>query len=412
MRGGFGKAFRKSWQFLVREPKWLWIFAAVLVVINAGLFGGIVFGEKQTLREAELPVESSEEIKSYFSYSDDNVKELSRLQTDKVISWEEIHKVNSVVYDFIAKEKMVPTVAAKLYAYLAVAERDAVAVSIKATGKPSGSIEPVVKEVACLLIAEECEGLGLTNEGDSYSKGLASLVLAKVKERDLKEKEGVFFPTRLWGEGYWEGEAPITPESGSWQPWLIDSALEFVPSPPLPYGSAEDLQEIELTKAAVAGITKEQREKVILWAGIKGSITPAGIWLSHADQVIWENNLSLTQGLFIRSNLAMAIADSFIVCWKTKYTYWTARPNMRDRELKTIIPTPPFPSFPSGHSTVSATAATVLSYYFPEKREVFFKMAEEARDSRLWAGIHFPQDNQVGFTVGEKVGRAVVKKLR
>ena len=35
--------------------------------------------------------------------------------------------------------------------------------------------------------------------------------------------------------------------------------------------------------------------------------------------------------------------------------------------------------------------------------------AAEAKDSRLWAGIHFPIDNEVGAALGRQVGRRVAE---
>ncbi len=79
------------------------------------------------------------------------------------------------------------------------------------------------------------------------------------------------------------------------------------------------------------------------------------------------------------------------------------RPNMRDTSIVTVIKTPPFPSYVSGHSTVSAAAATMLSHYFPENKTKWMQMAEEAKNSRLWSGIHFPSDNDAGFSLGTKL---------
>jgi membrane-associated phospholipid phosphatase len=105
--------------------------------------------------------------------------------------------------------------------------------------------------------------------------------------------------------------------------------------------------------------------------------------------------------------------DSFVSCWYTKYTYWTARPYQRifDPTFATVIPTPNFPSYTSGHSTISSAAAVVLGQLFPEEAIYFLSQAHEAAVSRLWAGIHFPQDNDNGFAVGQYIGREYVKDM-
>jgi membrane-associated phospholipid phosphatase len=77
-----------------------------------------------------------------------------------------------------------------------------------------------------------------------------------------------------------------------------------------------------------------------------------------------------------------------------------------------LIPTPPFPSYTSGHSTISTAAATVLGHLFPTEAEDLAAKAIEAKNSRLWAGIHFPIDNEVGATGGGMVGRLVAMRAR
>ena len=73
-----------------------------------------------------------------------------------------------------------------------------------------------------------------------------------------------------------------------------------------------------------------------------------------------------------------------------------------------MIPTPNFPSYLSGHSTVSSAAALILGQLFPDKAIYFLSQAHEAAMSRLWAGIHFPQDNNNGFAVGQQIGKKYI----
>ncbi len=50
----------------------------------------------------------------------------------------------------------------------------------------------------------------------------------------------------------------------------------------------------------------------------------------------------------------------------------------------------------------------VMGLLFPEDSDYFMGQAEEAAVSRLWAGIHFPHDNEQGLMLGMKVGERVV----
>ena len=107
---------------------------------------------------------------------------------------------------------------------------------------------------------------------------------------------------------------------------------------------------------------------------------------------------------------SVAIFDAFICCWDAKYAYWMARPITADPSLNILIPTPPFPSYTSGHSTISTAAATVLGYLFPAREAELAARAAEARNSRLWAGIHFPIDNDMGAVSGAMLGRLVIAR--
>ena len=106
------------------------------------------------------------------------------------------------------------------------------------------------------------------------------------------------------------------------------------------------------------------------------------------------------------------MADGFICCWDAKYTYWTERPITADPTLDVLIPTPPFPSYTSGHSTISTAAATVLGHLFPADQDALLARADEAIRSRLWAGIHFPIDVEMGALGGAMIGRLVVARAR
>jgi membrane-associated phospholipid phosphatase len=222
---------------------------------------------------------------------------------------------------------------------------------------------------------------------------------------------------RLTGAGYWEPtppdfvETPIDPLAGSWRPWLLPRGDAARPSPP-PVGSPLWQSELGAVQDAVAHRTAEQERAVHFWAGGAGTVTPGGLWLEIARDLIVRDGLDLPHAARVLALVSVAIYDGFICCWDAKYAYWVARPITRDPGLDVLIPTPPFPSFTSGHSTISAAAATVLSHLFPEDAADLTAKAEEAKQSRLWAGIHYPIDNEVGAAGGGIVGRLVVEYAR
>ena len=96
-----------------------------------------------------------------------------------------------------------------------------------------------------------------------------------------------------------------------------------------------------------------------------------------------------------------------------------------------LLTTPGHPSYSSGHSSVSAAAATVLgdffcddSIAFTDTNELsaggatvtrsfdgFWEAAEEAANSRLYGGIHWRFDNEVGLETGREIGGFVANHL-
>lgn len=108
----------------------------------------------------------------------------------------------------------------------------------------------------------------------------------------------------------------------------------------------------------------------------------------------------------------MAMHDAAVGCWDTKYAYFNPRPTQLDRSIRTAVGLPNFPSYTSGHSTFSAAAAEVLSYLFPSGAAAFEADKEEASISRLYAGIHYRSDIEVGKAHGKRIGAYKVREAR
>jgi len=220
------------------------------------------------------------------------------------------------------------------------------------------------------------------------------------------------------GEGSWQPtppeyrQQPIDPLAGTWTPWVVPSGDAYRPMPPPTWGSPAWQAELQAVQDAVGTRTADQEAAVRFWAGGSGTVTPAGLWTEIARDLVIRDGLDLPDAARVLALTTVAMADGFICCWDAKYAYWSARPITADPRLDVLMSTPPFPSYTSGHSTISAAAATVLGSLFPADAEDLAAKALEAKNSRLWAGIHFPIDNEVGATGGGMVGRLVVMRVR
>jgi len=223
---------------------------------------------------------------------------------------------------------------------------------------------------------------------------------------------------RLTDPGSWQPtppgyfQQPVEPLAGTWQPWILASGDQYRPAPPPPYQSPAWLAELVGAQEAVARRTPEQEAAVRFWAGGPGTVTPAGLWIEIARDLIVRDGLDAAHAARVLALVSVAMADGFICCWDAKYTYWTERPITADPSLDVLISTPPFPSYTSGHATASTAAATVLEYLFPDDASLLLERAEEAKQSRLWAGIHFPIDTDMGALGGGMIGRLVVTRAR
>ena len=223
---------------------------------------------------------------------------------------------------------------------------------------------------------------------------------------------------RPMGAGYWQPTPPayvpepLDPLAGTWRTWVLQSPNDLRPPAPPAFGGALWQAELANVQSAVASRTPEQADAVMFWGGGPGTVTPAGIWTQLGIEQIRRQGLSPSEAARVLAYTSVAMHDAFLCCWDAKYTYWYPRPITFDPSLDTLIPTPPFPSYPSGHSTISAAAAAVLSHFFPEERATLEAQGIEAKNSRLWAGIHYAIDNDMGATGGGLVARLVVDRAR
>ncbi|RMH37420.1 MAG: phosphatase PAP2 family protein [Nitrospirae bacterium] len=71
-----------------------------------------------------------------------------------------------------------------------------------------------------------------------------------------------------------------------------------------------------------------------------------------------------------------------------------------------------FDAFPSGHSTASFAVATVLAWYFPRGKWIWYGSASFVAWSRVVKGSHFPSDVFTGALIGYLVGCLVTQGIR
>jgi membrane-associated phospholipid phosphatase len=227
---------------------------------------------------------------------------------------------------------------------------------------------------------------------------------------------------------------------GQLRPFVLTSSDECAPPPP-PVYATEPASEFYVNALEVyrtnLNLTAEQQTIALYWAdsaGVTG--TPAGHWIAIVGQLARNHGLSLMAAAEAYARVGLAVADAFIGCWQTKYTDNLLRPvtyiqDVIDPTWVPLLVTPNFPSYTSGHSTQSGAVATVLTDMFgvvaftdtlfadhglvppqaPRTFTSFDEAAEEAAVSRLYAGIHYPSDNNTGLAQGQCIGQVFLSRM-
>jgi hypothetical protein len=220
-----------------------------------------------------------------------------------------------------------------------------------------------------------------------------------------------------WSPGPGEpATGPLLPGWGAVTTWVLSNGSAIRPPGPPAYGSTEwnffrdDVLNVQLT------LTPERQAIATFWADGPGTVTPPGHWTQIAVDECASRGLTDVRTARVLALLGVAQHDAFVACWECKYAYDCIRPVMDIRAtvpgqsafLPFITPTPHFPSYPSGHSTTSGAASQVLGALFPDSAIDFALMGDEAKDSRLYGGIHYRFDNDVGANMGRIIGGFVV----
>jgi hypothetical protein len=204
----------------------------------------------------------------------------------------------------------------------------------------------------------------------------------------------------------------LTPLFGNVKMWNVPTVEEVRPGiPPAPGSPAFEKDAQELIDFA-DNLTTEQRKIANWWSDGLNTYTPPGHWNRFAKDFIIKYKMNPIRSARTFAYMNMAIMDAGISCWDAKYYYHYPRPIQTIPGFKTILGTPNFPSYTSGHSTFSAAAAEVLAYIFPNEADQCRQWAEEAAMSRVYGGIHYRFDAEVGITQGKSVGTYSVNKAK
>jgi hypothetical protein len=204
------------------------------------------------------------------------------------------------------------------------------------------------------------------------------------------------------GPGLWTGTSPLLPLLGQMRTFFMTSGSQFRPPPPPAFGSPEFAAALQEVRRISDTRTPQQLAIAQYWAATSGSLA-AGFWNEEASNLAVRYRLDERRAAHTLALSNMAAMDANIACHDAKYTYWLIRPWQADPAITTPIGRPNHPSYPSNHACVSGTMAYTLGAAFPAEADRLAAMADEAGESRIYAGIHYRFDKDAGLGIARRV---------
>jgi hypothetical protein len=287
-----------------------------------------------------------------------------------------------------------------------------------------------------------------------FGDTIAATILKRAKDDGYFKSRGKQKYLGSEEPGKWRPTPPDYLDGVEWcwntmKPMVLDSASQFAPARPPKFDTKPGSQFYSMMKEVYdinKGLTPEQKLIATYWddnpfvfehAGHltygNKKITPGGHWMGIAAQIVKQEKADPVKAAQTFALTAIALYDGFISCWDEKYRSNYVRPvtvikDLIDKNWMPFLQTPPFPEYTSGHSTITASAATVLTnlyrdnisfedssdYHYIGLKRKFNSLNEAASEcsiSRVYGGIHYTLSVNTGAEAGKKVGALVVQKL-
>jgi len=194
------------------------------------------------------------------------------------------------------------------------------------------------------------------------------------------------------------------PLAGTWRTWVLRSGDQLRPGPPPDCDS--DAGRAEAAYVRDFPRTFNTNEAGFYWQSVRS------LWTRTMNEKIDEYRLDKNPPRAARVYAVANVAwyDTVVACWDAKYTYWQIRPYQQG--VTTLFPTPNHPSYPGAHACSSGTIGAALAYLFPRDAAALNQRAEEAGESRIWAGIHYRSDTNAGLALGRSVAQLIIERAK
>ena len=280
---------------------------------------------------------------------------------------------------------------------------------------------------------------GATIERSSnYGRLVAQIIFDWAETDGYRHASAPYIPPG--GKGKWVPTPPnyvkpSTPYWGSLRTMVMGSIENTQPPPPPSYSEdtasffykmIKDVYDVDQS------MTPQQKDIVLFWRDINPGITAPGHWMNILRQIFLKEKkkIGLDKAAFAYALTGMALNDSWISCWKTRYEYNLLRPVtfirnvMGHSEWLPLLSTPPHPEYTAGFAAMAGAVCESLTSIFgnnysitdhsydylgmnPRSYNSFYAMAEEAGNSKFYGGIHY----KLSVDEGLKQGKAVAKNI-
>lgn len=366
----------------------------------------------------------------------------------------EVERWNRIATDAVLAEKAGPLVESRVLAILHASIHDALnvierryepyraSVAAAAGASPQAAVAAAAHaSLAELLPARRArfdaalaEALSGVNDAQGASRGASIGRQAAVTLLAARRGDGASRVVARPG-GTNPGEYRPTPPDftpaafanwGDVRPFVLASAAQFRPVPPLDPRGAQARAEAEEVRAIGGQSSRirsaEQSEIARFWY----EDSTAG-WNRIARELAVARGLDEWESARLLALMNFALADGFIGGFEAKYHYHYWRPatairTQVDPEWMNYLWTPPVPDYPSTHTVLGAAAAAVMARFFatdyvafsmtsgapyPGITRKFWSFSEAAQEngaSRVFAGIHFASAVRAGYVQGDRIG--------
>ena len=292
------------------------------------------------------------------------------------------------------------------------------------------------------------------NRSIAFGDTIGKTILMRAKKDMYKETRGMSKYLGSDADGRWQPTPPdyfdgTEPYWHMIKPFALDTASQFRPAPPFAYSKDMNSAFYKMIKEVYTvnkNLSDSQKTIANYWDDnpfvmqhsghlmfANKKITPGGHWMGIAAIAARQTKSDAVKTAQAYACTAIALYDAFIACWDEKYRSNYIRPvtvinEKIDDGWLPFLQTPPFPEYTSGHSTITASAATVLTalygepFSFQDTSDLayiglqrhfpsFAAAAEEASISRVFGGIHYRFSVYQGAVAGKKLGNKMVTKL-